>query len=222
MTLQMTKIEVRLPDKNRTSTSFATCKPMAELTCVMDNGHAREIVVPARVGRVMMAEPIGLPLDEEAAFDAIHALEGRICFTLMTELLSRRDYAIGELKAKLRSYGYRDEEIDACVERGEGLRYINDGRFASYFIEERKRRGWGRIRIERELKLRGVDFDDTPGYPEDFFSDDDDYERARAILERKATPDSKAYEKLVRHLMAKGFTYAIAARATRNRLDGQE
>lgn len=222
MTLQMTKIEVRLPDKNRTSTSFATCKPMAELTCVMDNGHAREIVVPARVGRVMMAEPIGLPLDEEAAFDAIHALEGRICFTLMTELLSRRDYAIGELKAKLRSYGYRDVEIDACVERGEELRYVNDGRFASYFIEERNRRGWGRIRIERELKLRGVDFDDIPGYPEDFFSDDDDYERARAILERKATPDSKAYEKLVRHLMAKGFTYAIAARATRNRLDGQE
>ena len=81
-----------------------------------------------------MGDAIPLPLPEDEAFDAIHALEGRICFNLMTEMLSRRDYAAGELREKLRLYGYRDEEIDPCLDRARDLRFVNDARFASYFI----------------------------------------------------------------------------------------
>lgn len=184
----------------------------------MENGCSREIVVPVRVGRILMGDEISLPLPEDEAFDAIHALEGRICFNLMTEMLSRRDYAAGELREKLRLYGYRDEEIDPCLDRARDLRFVNDARFASYFIEERKRRGWGRVKIERELKMRGVSLDDIPDYPDAYFSEDDDLERAVALLGRKRVPDSRAYEKLVRHLMSKGFAYSVAAEATRRRL----
>ena len=191
---------------------------MAEVSCIMENGCSREIVVPVRVGRILMGDAISLPLPEDEAFDAIHALEGRICFNLMTEMLSRRDYAAGELREKLRLYGYRDEEIDPCLDRARDLRFVNDARFASYFIEERKRRGWGRVKIERELKLRGVSLDDIPDYPDAYFSEDDDLERAVALLGRKRVPDSRAYEKLVRHLMSKGFAYSVAAEATRRRL----
>ena len=191
---------------------------MAEVSCIMENGCSREIVVPVRVGRILMGDAISLPLPEDEAFDAIHALEGRICFNLMTEMLSRRDYAAGELREKLRLYGYRDEEIDPCLDRARDLRFVNDARFASYFIEERKRRGWGRVKIERELKMRGVSLDDIPDYPDAYFSEDDDLERAVALLGRKRVPDSRAYEKLVRHLMSKGFAYSVAAEATRRRL----
>ena len=218
MPLLMTDIEVRLPDRKRASSSFSSKKPMAEVSCIMENGCSREIVVPVRVGRILMGDAISLPLPEDEAFDAIHALEGRICFNLMTEMLSRRDYAAGELREKLRLYGYRDEEIDPCLDRARDLRFVNDARFASYFIEERKRRGWGRVKIERELKMRGVSLDDIPDYPDAYFSEDDDLERAVALLGRKRVPDSRAYEKLVRHLMSKGFAYSVAAEATRRRL----
>ena len=218
MPLLMTDIEVRLPDRKRASSSFSSKKPMAEVSCIMENGCSREIVVPVRVGRILMGDAIPLPLPEDEAFDAIHALEGRICFNLMTEMLSRRDYAAGELREKLRLYGYRDEEIDPCLDRARDLRFVNDARFASYFIEERKRRGWGRVKIERELKMRGVSLDDIPDYPDAYFSEDDDLERAVALLGRKRVPDSRAYEKLVRHLMSKGFAYSVAAEATRRRL----
>lgn len=218
MPLLMTDIEVRLPDRKRASSSLSFRKPMAEVSCIMENGCSREIVVPVRVGRILMGDAIPLPLPEDEAFDAIHALEGRICFNLMTEMLSRRDYATGELREKLRLYGYRDEEIDPCLDRARDLRFVNDARFASYFIEERKRRGWGRVKIERELKMRGVSLDDIPDYPDAYFSEDDDLERAVALLGRKRVPDSRAYEKLVRHLMSKGFAYSVAAEATRRRL----
>ena len=78
MTLSMVELEVRLPDRKRASSSFSLNKPMAEVSCIMDGGRVREIVVPVRVGRVLMTDPLPLPMPEDEAFDAIHALEGQI------------------------------------------------------------------------------------------------------------------------------------------------
>ena len=60
------------------------------------------------------------------------------------------------------------------------------------------------------------------GYPDRFFSAEDDLERACAALARKAVPERNAFERLVRHLMGKGFPYRIAAQAVRIRLDEEE
>ena len=99
MTLLMTELEVRLPDRRGASSFSTSKKPMAEVSCIMDNDRTREIVVPVRVGRLLMTDAIALPLPEEEAFDAIHALEGKICFAQLTEMLSRRgnDYLITDI-----------------------------------------------------------------------------------------------------------------------------
>lgn len=191
---------------------------MAEVTCLLDSGQSREIVVPVRVGRLLLQDVISLPMGEEDAFDAIHALEGRECLALLIEILNRRDHSIGEIRCKLASYGYREIEIDQAVDRAVEAKFLDDARFSSFFIDERKRRGWGRRKIEMELKRRGVDPNAIPGYPEVFFSDEDDVERASALLRRKQVPDSRPYEKLVRHLLGKGFTYSIASEAVKQRL----
>lgn len=190
---------------------------MAEVTLALDNGRSREIVVPTRVGRILLAEGIPLPQDEEAAFDAIHSLEGRVCLAMLTEMLSRRDHGTEEARRKLALYGFRDIEIDAALERATELRFLNDDRFVSYFIDERKRRGWGRRKVEVELKRRGIDLDAVPGWPDDYFSDDDDLARARELLARRPVPAANAFEKLVRRLMSKGFSYSVAAQAARER-----
>ncbi|MDO4436711.1 MAG: RecX family transcriptional regulator [Coriobacteriaceae bacterium] len=215
----MTELEVHLPDKGRASSSFSAKKPIAHVACHIDNGAVREIVVPVRVGRVLMNEGLPLPLPEEEAFDAIHAIEARVCFNLLTEMLSRRDYAIGEARSKLLDYGFRIEEVDPTLSRAVDLKFLNDERFASYFIDERKRRGWGRRKIELELKRRGVETSQLPGYPDEYFDEDDDLERARELLSRKSIPDGRAFDKLVRHLMSKGFSYSVAARAARDRIN---
>lgn len=222
MSLHMTELEVRLPERRCASSFSSGKKPMAEVSCILENGRVREIVVPVRVGKLLMQDAIALPLEEEEAFDAIHALEGRVCFTILTEMLNRRDYSIAEAKSKLVCHGFRDIEIDQAVSRAVDARFLDDARFTSCFIDERKRRGWGRRKIEMELKRRGVDPFNLVGYPEDFFSDDDDLERASAILRRKTIPDVRGYEKLVRHLLGKGFSYPTASEAVKLRLSSED
>ena len=223
MSLQMTDVSVRLPDASaRARAAAAGRKPMAEVSCTVEGGRVREVVVPVRAARALEAEGLGLPREEQEAFDALHALEGRVCFTMLTEMLSRRDHAAQEVRTKLASYGFRPQEIVAAIERAPDMRFLNDARFASYFIEERKRRGWGRRKIELELRRRGVDVGELAGYPEAFFDEDDDLQRALQLLERKSVPAARAQDKFIRHLMAKGFPYAVAARAARMRLEGEQ
>ena len=212
-----------MPDKaQRASRSFSRSKPMAEVTLILENCRSREIVVPTRVGRILRDEGIALPQEEDAAFDAIHALEGRVCFTMLTELLSRRDHGTQEAREKLALYGFRLQEIDAALARATEMRFLDDARFASYFIEERKRRGWGRRKIEMELKRKGIDPEEIEGFPEAFFDEDDEAVRARAILSRKSIPEGRAFDKLVRHLMSKGFSYSVAADAVKERLSDEQ
>ena len=72
-----------------------------------------------------------------------------------------------------------------------------------------------------ELKRRHVVLDDIPGYPEDYFAVEDDLARASALLAKRRVPETRGFEKLVRFLMGKGFSYHIAADAVKARLDAE-
>ena len=217
---QAVGMEIALPTKEerRARSSFSRSKPMAQVAVKLDNGGVCDIVVPVRAARLLRDEGLSFPLDVDDAFDAIHALEGRVCLTMLVELLGRRDHSAAEAREKLAAYGFRDEELDATIARGIERRYLDDARFMSYFIEERKRRGWGRRKIEVELKRKGTDPAELPGYPDAFFTSEDDGARATALLEHKRIPENRAFEKLVRFLMTKGFSYEVASAAVRERL----
>lgn len=160
-----------------------------------------------------------LPCDVDAAFDHIHELEFRVCFTVLTEMLGRRDYGETEMRRRLLCYGYREAEINRAIQRATEFKFLNEERFLISFIDERKRRGWGKLRIERELMARGSDPRTLPGYPERFFSREDDIERANQLLDRKRIPSEKPFEKLMRFLVSKGFSYDVAREAVREHLD---
>ena len=83
----------------------------------------------------------------------------------------------------------RQPAIDFAVARATEYRFLDENRFCSYFIEERKRRGWGQRKIEVELKRRHVVLDDIPGYPEAYFAVDDDLARASALLAKRRVPE---------------------------------
>ena len=63
--------------------------------------------------------------------------------------------------------------------------------------------------------------DDIPGYPEDYFAVEDDLARASALLAKRRVPETRAFEKLVRFLMGRGFSYHVAADAVKSRLDAE-
>ena len=73
------------------------------------------------------------------------------------DLLSRREHTRRQLADKLRSRGYDEAEIDEAIARlaDEGLQ--SDARFAEAYVHQRRERGYGPLRIRRELAERGVD-----------------------------------------------------------------
>ena len=217
-------VDIEYPTKAERArvTSPLGRKPASRIIAHCEDGADRTMIVPMRVARAVERDLPDLPIEYECLQSAVFSKEDACCYAVVVEMLSRRDHARGELDRKLVAAGYARRSIDAAIERAQESRYQDDARFAAYFIEERKRRGWGRRKVEAELRARGVDIESIPGYPDRYFDDADDLDRARSLLSRKPVPSVRPFNKLVRHLMAKGFSYSVASTAARECIDGAD
>ena len=224
MTACVERLEIVFPTKEerRRAALYSSKKPMASVSVCLDNGRAREIVIPIKAANVLDATDLPFPMPEEEAFERIHEIEYRACLAAIADMVSRREHSTGELREKLARYGYREQEIDRALTTAGERRYVDDDRFTRFFIEERIRRGWGRRKIELELRRRGVSVDDIEGYPECYFSEEDDLDRAVALLRKKMTPDNRPQDKFIRYLIARGFSYGVAREAASIRLSDIE
>ena len=196
--------------------------PKAELDVSLDNGTTFLLKLPRAFARTVAADDFDLPQPADEFFAVLERRESRCCFHELVSMLERRDHSRAEARRKLERKGFLPRFVEPALDLAEERRYISDARFAAQLIDEKKRAGWGRARVEAELRKRDVDPSVLPGYPESFFDSDDDLDRARALLARKRVPETRAFEKLVRHLMRKGFDYRCAAEAARERLSSEE
>lgn len=222
-------ITFHFPDRREiaAAASSGRVRPRSQVIFCLEGEGGREPEqrvhwVPARVARSFEHDHPEPPCPYREAREALEARENKLCLAALTEMLGRRDYGAEEARRKLRHAGFRPTAIDHALERAQELRFLDEERFLVSYIEERIRRGWGRLKIEADLRQRGSDPHMLPGYPERFFSAEDDLERACAVLARKPVPERNPFERLVRHLMGKGFPYRIAAQAVRIRLEGEE
>ena len=119
-------------------------KSLAHISIVsLRGGFERSIWIPVRVARLYQKPPPIFPCDWDNFREAVQIIERKCALTMVTEMLSRRDHATGEVRDKLARYGFHQPAIDFAVERATEYRFLDESRFCSYFIEERKRRGWG-------------------------------------------------------------------------------
>lgn len=213
MAASVVEVTIVLPDTKASSFSvgYKSNKPRAQVRCKISEGESKTVWTPVRVARVLGKNMPSFPCELDDFKSNVLALENKVALTMVAEMIERRDHSSDEVRQKLFRYGFSTAVVDAAITRAQELRFLDDNRFSRYFIEERKRRGWGQRKIERELKLKGVSLESVPGYPEDYFSVEDDFERAYALVQKKRVPDQRAFEKLVRFLMAKGFGYSVAA-----------
>ena len=70
--------------------------------------------------------------------------------------LARREHSRLELEQKLVRKEFEQAEISAALDRlvEDGL--LSDARFAESFVHARRQRGSGPLKIQAELKMRGV------------------------------------------------------------------
>lgn len=136
-------------------------------------------------------------------------------FKRIIKLVSVRDRCRSELADRLRTEDFPQESIDDALERAQRVLIVDDMRFAEQYIRGHISAGKGSAGIERELARFNISAFEVPGWPYEFFDEDDEFDRALNLLRnhppRSKNPRESAYRKLVQ----KGYGSDIAASASR-------
>lgn len=71
-------------------------------------------------------------------------------------LLARREHSVAELHSKMERNGYTRQDIAEAIEQLQQAGLQSDERFCEVFVRSRIGRGQGPLKIEAELRQRGV------------------------------------------------------------------
>ncbi len=196
--------------------SFCAQKSRAGLSITWSDQDTDERSVAKDTARLMSnhkSQALGL---SEGEFDELLGrLDYEACWLKLLNLLKRRDYATFEVGLKLKAYGFQDVSIERASDEALKRKFLNDERFARAFVISKMHGGWGKIRIERSLKEKGINI---AQYQEllDMLNDESEYQRACEIARRRAIPRTNPEQKLIRYLVGRGFSYPVASSAVRD------
>lgn len=125
MSYTVTEATVVFPDKKAASSfssGYASKKPCAHIDCELEGGLSGPFGFP-RGSRLYVKNRPDLPCDWDNFREAVQLVERKCALTMVTEMLSRRDHATGEVRDKLARYGFHQTAIDFAVERATEYRF---------------------------------------------------------------------------------------------------
>ncbi len=126
-------------------------------------------------------------------------------------ILANRDHSKYELKKKLQQRGFARQVIDAVMARCEHLGYIDDQRTARVYIQQLKRKCFGRRYIRLAFKKKRLHGSAIEDILLENYSEDEEYEFAGRLLKKKIkkfareTDTKKRSDKIYRFLYSRGF-----------------
>lgn len=130
-------------------------------------------------------------------------------------LLTYRPRSRKELEEKLRDKEFSDTIISSVIDHCTRLGYVNDRQFADQWSRSRIRlRGFGRRRIEGELRNKGIDREFIREVLGEVFSEGKELETAKAVAKKKINT-MKSIDRETRRrrlsgfLERKGFSFEI-------------
>lgn len=140
---------------------------------------------------------------------------------------SASERCIQEVEKKIKAAGLTGEESDRIIARLLKERFIDESRFARYFVNDKLRfNKWGRIKINYEMQRKGI--------PSDIRSealasiDEQEYHSLLLSLlksKKKATrgkDDRDVYAKLLRFAAGRGFETREACSCLRQLFNGND
>ncbi|MEA3303791.1 MAG: regulatory protein RecX [Pseudomonadota bacterium] len=122
-------------------------------------------------------------------------------------LLAPREHSRLELRRKLLKRDHAAEVVEEVLQRLEAHGLLSDERFVEQYIAMRKRKGYGPVRIRKELRERGIN--DTLIH--EWIDERDDEWRAnmKQVVEKKfsilVNAEYKEQARLARFLEYRGF-----------------
>jgi len=125
------------------------------------------------------------------------------------KMLARREHGHQELYAKLLRKGCADPIAAETVKKLASERLVSDDRFMETLIQARRNRGYGPLRIQKELQEKGVMPEDIARSLE--LNDPEWFENIRRVYRKKFGQQvPKSYSERARRarfLQYRGFTY---------------
>lgn len=132
--------------------------------------------------------------------------------------LAKRDRTNAQVRARLEDHGVEPEAADEAIAELERQGYLDDGRYARLFAEDRRNLdGWGTERITAALSSSGIDsatIEEAVGSRER----SDEIADALKVLERKCPEppaDDRERERALAHLVRRGYELELAYDAVR-------
>jgi len=136
------------------------------------------------------------------------------------KFLSYRPRSEAEVRAKLGQLGFPQKSVDTTLEKLRSLSLLNDEAFARDWAQGRAEgRGYGPLRIERELRQKGIAKSVIREVVKETFGRNEGKERARALLEKrfrgKDLSDRKILHRAISFLQRRGYRSAVIAEVLR-------
>ena len=123
-------------------------------------------------------------------------------------LLSKKAYSKKMLLKKLYEKGCEKEACQIALNKLEELKLIDDFEYANMLYRHYKAKGFGEIRISKELEQKGIERETISNIMEENADDNSCEEVIKAFLLKKfksMPPDKKEISSAISALMRKGF-----------------
>jgi regulatory protein len=140
----------------------------------------------------------------------------RLCLNSALRLLSQRMHSVYEIKLKLKKKGFINKIINRVIDESEKMNLLNDEEFTKNYIEELIYRGLGKYKIINSLQKRGISKEMIEENLKEVDDSGAEEKRAEEAMNKKLKSlaykeiePRKLKEKLIRHLISRGFSSDI-------------
>ena len=132
------------------------------------------------------------------------------------KFLSYRARSESELRTKLTQSGFSPKSIEPTLKKLRSLKLLDDQSFARNFALGRvEDRGYGPLRLERELRQKGIEKLLIGKILDEAFGKQEGRERARALLEKRFRgqdlSEAKIFRRAISFLQRRGYRDSVIA-----------
>ena len=161
----------------------------------------------------------GLVFEPHELSERLSELEPRAARERALQLLMYRDRSAHDMTRRLLEDGYPlgvvEQVIAAMLDSG----LLDDQRFAGALVRVMSEvRGYGRLRISRELDSHGIDPEVASEALDEVFSEDEEYASALRLATALAARPAIDVQRIAARLARKGFRTGTAFKAAREAL----
>lgn len=140
------------------------------------------------------------------------------------KFLSYRPRSEAEVRTKLRQLGFPQKSVETTLEKLRSLNLVNDEIFARSWARGRAEgRGYGPLRIEQELRQKGIARPLISQVVKETFGREEGQERARVLVAKrfrgKDLGDRKVLHRVVAFLQRRGYRSSLIAEILKTPLE---